>query len=130
MAKQFFYISIGILALAVAYHLIAVDPVEADWNTFAVGCFTGVDGNTWYSTSGEAWDVNGNTLEWYPAEDEDLPVSTTQIELFGSHCFSTTSGDVWVFSGTYGWRMMQPFPSCGGTATEKSSWGDIKREFK
>jgi hypothetical protein len=57
-------------------------------------------------------------------------LGASQIKFCGWFNLVTTSDDVWYYTGSDGWQMAPSFPACGGTATEKSSWGEIKREFR
>lgn len=130
MAKRFFYVSMGVLALAVAYLLLAVDPVEADWDEGGLSCVAGGDGLYWYDQSGSAYRMNPSSYQWETASDRDLPISVSSVSFFGtlddSHdrILITASGETWIFNA-YGWQTVGSFPSCGGTATKNECWGNL-----
>ena len=130
MAKRFFYVSMGILALTVAYNL-GARSVEADWDPDGMGCVAGVQEHIWWAQSGEAWELNGRS--WTVRPEYDLPVSASSVKMTGNHfgnvALVTTSDDVWVYLSGSGWQQADPFPG-SGTPTTKSLWGDVKRKFR
>lgn len=136
MAKQFFYISIGILALTVAYHLVAVPPVEADWDESGFSCVAGGQSNVYWSHSGEAYTLHGDG-SWIRESSLDLPVSSTSVAHTGhispqGLAVITTTGEAWIIEQYSGgsWKQAPSFPGCGSAASEPATWGGIKGEFK
>ena len=131
MAKQFFYISIGILALTISYHFGAVNTAKADWDPMAMGEIVGVGGLWAYTASGEAWNIAG---QYYRDTIKDLPVPTSEVKFLrgdGTSLFLITlSDDLYrTFDATGEWVGPVSFPG-GSAEAQRSSWGEIKREFR
>ncbi len=133
MAKQFFFISMGVLALAIAYNLVAVRPVEAAWEPGETGCVACSAENYFWSQAGEAYYVIPETATWMDDAEKNLPVPASTVKFMtrtGSNFYlATVTDEVWIHYSSGVWQQIATFPGCGGTATEKSSWGEIKREF-
>ena len=136
MGKQFLYVSLGILFLAIAYGVIA-GSARADWNPSASGCIVGFFnanevGSTYgvFSDSGECWLFRplGGTWERSPMYDLPLPVS--EISLLGCDLLVTHSDDVWRYDTTsLEWTPASPFPGCPSSAAEVTTWGRIKAKY-
>ena len=90
MAKRFMFVCLGLLALAVAYHLGA-----SAAQSQATGTFVGIGG---------------------------VETTLCAITATGDYYLLNTHGDVrnWVYWGNI---------AGGGTATQSSTWGQIKAEF-
>ena len=127
MAKRFFYVSMGILALMVAYNL-GARSAEADWDSTLPGEIIGAAGLTVYTCNGEAWDVDQG---WVRKPDMDLPVPSSEVKILtssGSVVYLITQSEE-LYRTNGGWSYYGPFPG-SGTPTTKSSWGDVKRKFR
>ena len=103
MAKRFFYISLGVLALTISYHLGAVGTAGANAEGEIVAGIASVG---------------------------DVAVVITES---GDVYCGETSGDMYPLCHPTGLGLPLSYLGnvfSGAVATEKSSWGDIKREFK
>lgn len=87
MSRRFLYVSLGILALSVAYHL-GAGQAGADWQPGAEGQvrgITGWGGNTWIAIgpNGELVFLNGST-GWGPTGYPPLPpgVAISDVKFF------------------------------------------------
>ena len=139
MAKRFFYISLGILALAVAWSLVAVS-ARASTDGDEHACVAVGDGLWWFSNSGEAFKL-GTGGNWSREADHDLPVPPGQIRYLGnlgdqitltggqvSLILITNSNEFWAWGFVKpSVRMSRPerrwvkcdtFPGCRGTVPE------------
>ncbi|MFN0150505.1 MAG: hypothetical protein ACKVU1_07330 [bacterium] len=138
LARRFFYVSLGILALSIAYHL-GVNRAEAEWNQNASGQIVGFvgdggGGGLAITSSGEAWRVEP-TVGWTRTPGGDLPqeILASEVAFFdgsasGGYVIVTSSDEVWVNYGSP-WRSVGALP--GGTnATEATSWGKLKGSFR
>jgi hypothetical protein len=127
MARRFFYISLGVLALAIAWNLGAMN-ARADWDPGGSGCIAGLHWRYVYDYLGRCWHVSESGA-WNPEPGLDIPVPAAQVKFFEDMVLVTTTDQVWHHVST-GWELADPFPGCGGTALEKSSWGGIKKQFR
>jgi len=130
MSKRFFYVSLGVLALAIAWHL-GARSARGDWDTSGLGSIGGVQGPIWWAHSGEAYRLEAGG-SWTRDSGYDLPSMTGQVELTGEYpqgiAVATSTDEVFLHTAS-GWFRAQPFPG-SGTATEKTSWGGFKKQFK
>jgi hypothetical protein len=126
MAKNFFFMTLGILALALAYNL-GAERARADWNPSAPGVIIGGSNYRWWDTSGECWKLG---LDGWTREPVtfDLPVPVSQIKFIdftGLAQLITTDDHGWVNNN--GWRDMGPFP--GSVSLQTESWAKIKGRY-
>ena len=144
MAKQFFYVSVGVVGLAVAWTLLA-HPVEAlnpTATSSEVAILTGVlnDGDTiplpTYSDGAVAtesechWIVSPNSQSlsvWVtPANFEFVCRTVGRVV----SCYTLRYGPMQI-PGQANYMVIASRAVQGDpTKTESSSWGEIKREFK
>ena len=131
MAKKFMYVCLGILALAVAFHLGArcgkAETMVDHSGSGIVAIYTGRMGPAIdvLLDNGEAW--------WYmsgwehPSATYDTPVSPSEIKFWTLTRFVTHSNELWVHGGgiwtNYG------APPTGPSLTEPATWSQIKAEF-
>jgi hypothetical protein len=133
MAKRFMFVCFGLLALAVAFHLGAqyghaeyVDPsatgLVAALN--AQGQFLALDGN------GQLWRWLPGYRVWDRMPNGVLPVPVSQVKfLLDSNVFISVSNEAWQKENDPDpWVNFGPPP--GMTATQPSTWGGIKAQFK
>jgi hypothetical protein len=131
MAKKFMFVCIGIMALAVTFHMGAqygsasiVDRSQ----TGIIACYreamaAGVlmdSGEIYYVTSLGGW--SGGT---------ELPVPASDVKFYDRLVVVTYSDEVWIHDGGHfpedPWRNLGSPP--GGVRTEPSTWGNIKAKF-
>jgi hypothetical protein len=118
-ARRFFRVSLGILALSVAYHL-GAERAGGDWQPSAPGRVRGTTawgGNTWIAigTNGELVLLNGST-GWDPSGYPPLPPGVTMADVkyfegtSGGHtllvtnadvAWTSAAGDAWISHGEY-----------------------------
>ena len=130
MAKRFFYISLGILALTIAYNLGAGTANAGNaGDPFPIGNMVAVHEGQILSEDGAIWacDASGS---WFHAGA--VPIPTSDVAHYTPYIVVSRTGDVYrsPMTNNDDWILTDPFPGSGGTATEKSSWGDIKKEFR
>jgi hypothetical protein len=131
-AKSFFYVSLGILALAVAFHLGAT---SAKGQAGAGPQVAGVTGSGVVSAAivdaaGYIWATAGLNN---PVFGPIAPPSSTRIIAigageYGAHIFIVNEGgEFWEWTGS-SWLLQHSFPSGPPTAAERTTWGRIKAE--
>jgi hypothetical protein len=130
MVKKFMYVCLGILALAVAFHLGA-----------RCGCASIVDHSTTgiiaHSSSfvllesGEIWRCEDSPFgTWTQYVECTPPVPVSQVKFWDPFHIVTQSDEVWWYfeSGEHsGWNSFGTPP--GGVATQPTTWSRIKAEF-
>ena len=131
MAKRFMYVCLGILALAVAFHL-GAQYGHADYvhhhDTVIIGMTLGGD---YLLDNGELWTWNSSQgLQLHVDTDllasSGVPVS--QIKFIESgDTFITTNDELWHYD-YLGWHNCGS-PPAGPVATEPTTWSRIKAEF-
>jgi hypothetical protein len=130
MAKKFMFVCVGILALTIAFLLGAqfgqaeyVDPAAT--GIVAVTQYgSGLVSNSFLLDNGEIWRWWDG---WVRTNIAPLPVPLSDIKFFGNTWIVTQANEVWVGSST-GWTNVGSPGS--GTATQPSTWGSIKAQFK
>jgi len=139
LARRFFYVSLGILALAVAYHLGATR-ATAEWNHSVPGEIVGFAsrGGICYafSQSGQAWGLDSPS-GWTREPTVDLPVPVSDVKFCVGSTINlfivTNSDEVWSQDWANGWVSMPAFPggSTGVSAPtlEPTTWGKLKGEY-
>ena len=102
MAKRFFYVSMGILTLALSFHLGTLQVVQAQgMGTISVGGA--------FATGNDSAERSGFIV----TDTGDLWISNGDMQNTGSI--------PWLYRGNI---------FSGATATEKTSWGGIKSQFR
>jgi hypothetical protein len=137
MSKRFFYVSLGVLTLAIAWSLGAMS-ARADWDNEGVGPIAG--SGSWspyyWGRSGQCYYLS-TSGSWTSAPEYALPVSAGDLAVTGNAygggvlaVIVTRAGQTWLLSSSTGlWEQGDLFPG-SVTATEKTSWGGIKKQFK
>ena len=132
MAKQFFYVSMGILALVVAYHLGAVKAAKAEWT--GSGCVVGMACPYFYAPTGEAYIFSESSEAWERRDEVDLPVPIADVAMLDDYSTNkylvTVSGEVWRWIPSGPWEQLPQLPSCIPSKTEQTSWGGLKDMFR
>ena len=120
LARKFFLVSLGALALAIAFSLasrsvkaaVAYRQGVGGARTAAVagptGNIIGGEDRTWWSRSGTAWHV-GMDGAWTQIPELDLPVSADELAFLSTSVIVTVSGEVW-HASFGGWAKAEPFP--------------------
>ena len=124
MAKKFMYVCLGILALAGAYHLGAQYGRASIVDHTMTGVIAHNDlgvlldnGEVWYSPSAGTWTLR---------TDLALPVPLAEVKFWQLGHLITNANELWVFTGSE-WQYRGSPP--GVSATQTSTWGEIKAEF-
>ena len=124
MAKRFMYVCLGILALAVAFHLGAQHGSASIVDHAMTGIVAQQD--HWVLLdNGETWGCSDETQEWslYACQ---LPVPLSDVKFWQAHRIVTNGNDFWrCISGT--WVNLGSPP--GLVSTQPTTWGAIKAEF-
>lgn len=129
LAKRFFYVSMGILALMVAYHLGAVKATAS----FSSGQIVGLWGYHAHTEAGDAWALYPSTWSRDPAYDLPVPVSDVKFiggDRDGGAWLVTRSDEGWVRYDA-GWQSLGSFPGGPTSVPPMSpvSWGEVKGQF-
>ena len=125
MAKKFMYVCIGIMALAVTFHIGAEYGKASIVDHSATGIIAQQD--HWVLLdNGETWGCSDETQEWSLAECQ-LPVPVSDIKFWQAHRIVTNENDFWrcISGGT--WVNYGSPP--GLVSTQPSTWGKIKGEW-
>lgn len=131
LARRFLYVSLGILALSIAYHL-GVASARADWHLAASGSIKGLAAIWAHDDAGQAWELRSSG--WLRRPERDLPMPVSDVKFMdGGYSLITVSDEGWVYSDGTGWISCGSFP---GSATgvqsprvEESRWGKLKGSF-
>lgn len=126
-ARRFLFISLGILALSIAYHL-GGDIARADRDDSNLGAIRLCTGPAVVSQAGEMWVFRGGggTGFWERFPLLNPPVPTSEIKFYesGGQLIITRSDEAWWFSNgnwaNYGAPPLSPTP------TKSPSWGQLK----
>ena len=125
MAKKFMYVCIGIMALAVTFHVGAqygkasiVDPtpsgIVAQYSPHVL-----VENGEVYR-----WEQD----HWLHLDGFDVPLPVSDIKFWTAGTFVTQAGEVW-YVGEGSWENVGS-PPVGPTPTPPSTWGKIKAKFQ
>jgi hypothetical protein len=129
MARNFLYVSLGILALTLSYQ-IGAEQASADWNASALGQIVGLSAGNGsqpriFLRNGESRYVNPpfglvRDVEW-----ADLPVPSEEIKIFGEGLLVTHDDSVWMFGlpPDGGWAFVGQIE--GPISSTSNSWGKI-----
>ena len=133
MCRQFFYVSLGILALTMACGIVATN-ASADWDPDASTCIIGFSDSSGppyhvFANSGDCY-VLWSDGSWQRDAVYDLPVSTSEIRLLGREIIVTHGDVVWDWDNALDqWVLADPFPGCA-SPTEETSWGRLKAKYR
>ena len=125
MAKKFMYVCIGIMALAVTFHIGAEYGIAkyVDHSTEGIVASYRENYDYYLLENGEVWMFDNG---WQHESQFDPPVPVNQIKFWGRWEFVTLDNDlIYLDYGT--WRNAGPPP--GVAATEPSTWGKIKAQW-
>ena len=137
MARRFFYVSLGILALALAYNLGASRTEAQSSGTTVV---LGLAGDVVWDGSGQAWEIQ-SASQWDRVPEWDVPVPAAEvlfIQTRGSGFIGffadlgTANGEVWGFNSNSPaphWTYRGQVPG-SPVPVEGSSFGAIKGSYK
>ena len=127
MARRFFYLSMGILELAGAYHLGAA---RTEAQLAAGSLIHSMDYAGWFlDTSGQVWNTGSpkpDTWTRWPAYDIPIPVG--DVRLWGPQSLITWDDVAWAHDGA-AWTEVGPFPG-GSVSVEAKTFGSVKGQFK
>jgi hypothetical protein len=120
MAKKFFLVSLGILALTLAYQVGVRTAVAAvsytpgapaektSWDPESSLAIVGGEDRIWWTAAGNAWYLSKGG-EWLQVREMDLPVPIGEVRFLTSSVLVTTEGEVW--HAPFGvWEKAKPFP--------------------
>jgi hypothetical protein len=136
MARKFFYVAMGILALAVVFHLGAItsegpDPALADHVDHLGTGIVALKGSHALDEYGQVWQWAGG---WTRAPDRDPPVPVNEVKLWESDYLITTSDEGFTWSSVSGWVSYGQWPGAGTRVSDeravKTTWSEVKAEFK
>jgi len=127
MAKQFFYISMGVLALVVVWAF-GAQPTAAGDADYAHRFVCG-DKLWWFTEAGEAYEL-ARAGEWSRKEDLDLPISTSEVVAtsarlgslgLASFTMLTNKGEVWAWNlireDPFSQHTIKAWVNCGNPST-------------
>ncbi len=127
-ARRFLCVSLGILALSIAYHLGAQKATAS----IASGQIVGLWGSHAHTAAGEVWRIG--PPNWTREPTWDLPVPVSEVKFIdagepwvAAATLITQADEAWVLSGTQ-WYNLGVFPG-GSTASKSTTWGEIKGRF-
>lgn len=123
MRKRYIYIT---LALLIAFYLGARQSQGSIVDDTRIGVVAISDARQVLLDDGSIWvaDESG----WYEnSNSSPIPISVSDVAFFGYNWLIAQNNDLWSCNAGEWANLGQP---PGSTATEKSSWGEIKREFK
>ena len=125
MAKKFMYVCLGILALAVAYHL-GAQSGEASYLDHSMTGVVAADGNFILLDNGEVWDRTPSQDDWMPHPHLAPPVPLADIKFWGPGAIVTQADDLWMYDDGQ-WVNFGAPP--GYSLTNPTTWSRIKAEF-
>jgi len=135
MAKKFMYVCIGIMALAVTFHVGAEYGKASivDHSTSGVvALLTGSSGRQVLLDNGELWNFatpEGWNLLVSMGEPVALPLPVSQVKFMGDYQFLVdVNNNGWSRVGPTEWVNYGP-PS-GGVGAQSTTWGKIKAEWE
>lgn len=131
MAKKFMYVCIGIMALAVTFHIGA----EYGKASIVDHSMTGIVAEGFHPSFGycvlldnsEVWRALSTSPGWGHLTEYDLPIPVTQVKFWPAPThFYTVDNEFWYKEGSE-WVNYGAPP--GGVATQPTTWGKIKAEW-
>ena len=127
MAKRFMYVCLGILALAVAFHLGAQYGRADTIVDHATEGIVALDQTYVLLANGEVWEICGIPRDWYRKADKDPPIPVSEIKFWAPTSLVTISNEMWYRTDAAGWVNFGSPP--GGVLTQSATWGAIKAQF-
>ena len=127
MAKQFFYVCLGVLCL-VAAHQLGVERAQADWDPSVSGEIVGVWAGVGFTRTGEAWTFWNAAEGWLRAPNHDLPVPVSEVKFIDQGSVITIDDVAWRRANDE-WVEIGPFPG-GPVPLQPDSWGKIKDRYR
>lgn len=125
MAKKFMYVCLGILALAVAFHL-GAQYGQAGYVDHASTGIVGSSGSDVLLADGEVWHRNSRGDAWEQESDLTVPMPVAEIKFWSQHRIVTSSDETWSLEDG-SWHNLGTPP--GGVSTQPATWSQIKAEF-
>jgi len=101
-------------------------PATAEWVDHS-GCGVVAMADRWLLDEfGQVWwaDPNG----WDPRPDDDIPVPVSEVKFWDNDALVTVSNEL-LYRTASGWRNLGPWPG-GPSPAEKTTWSELKSEFK
>jgi hypothetical protein len=117
-ARNFMFVCIGLLALAMAYHL-GSRSTYAAYDPEVRGRIIGVRGDECVDRFGEAWHLDGDG--WVRQEGADLPVPISDVKFLGERILITVNDHGWYYDSGK-WVLVGEFPS-DRVLPEGETWG-------
>lgn len=134
--KRFMFASIGVLALAAAFHLGAMTaegptPAVAGYVDHgacgAVAVWAETDHEWALDEFGQVWQVSRES-SWFRHTEFDPPVPVSEIKFWMVDGFITTDNE-FISCNRPGWSSFGFWPG-GPSPAEKTTWSKMKAEFK
>ena len=128
MAKKFMFVCVGLLALTAAF-LLGAQFGRAEYvDHSTTGVVAGGGGNVLLD-NGEVWYYDDSEFEWTHNPADNLPVPLSTIKFWAGRYYVDTANQMWRHDPDGSWFNCGT-PPMGGIATQPSSWGSIKAQFK
>jgi hypothetical protein len=133
MAKKFMYVCLGILALAIAFHLGARYGHATYVDHSTTGVIAYCHGQSLYPglllDNGEVYEYSPGSGSWTLHPELTPPVSLQDIKFWDGPLFVTAANELWVKEHT-----LAPWQNAGAppaiVSTQPTSWGKLKAGFK
>jgi hypothetical protein len=127
MAKKFMYVCFGILALAAAFHLGARYGGASYVDQSASGIIA-LEADKMLLDNGEVWEFHYSPFpQWTDRSEYTPPVPLSDIKFWSATFLVTAANEVW-YRHDGSWHNGGSPP--GLVATQPTTWGEIKAEFK
>jgi hypothetical protein len=126
MAKKFMFVCLGLLALAVTFHL-GAQYGQAGYVDHSATGIVALDREKVLLENGEVWEAQNIGTGWTRSPDWDPPVPVSDIRFWDGTTLVTVNGQMWHVEPVVGWHNYGAPP--GGAATQPSTWGSIKAQF-
>ena len=126
MAKRFFYVCLGLLAIVLSYHVGARDARGQGTFFRLIGINAAIVGNTAYLL-----DITNPTYGWkqMPYSGADLPpVPVASLVSFESDIAITDSGEGWIRNAD-AWVSLGFLPG-SPQPTRQATWGAVKARYR
>ena len=130
MAKKFMFVCIGIMALAVTFHIGAQYGKAGFVDHTSTGIVAVQSTGHMLLDNGEVWFFHDGGPSWTRKSEFDLPVSVSQVRFWlNEKEFVSVQNDVW-YRSDLSLECVNYGPPPGGVATEPSTWGKVKAKFQ
>ena len=127
MAKKFMYVCVGLMALAVTFHVGAMygrADTHVDHETSGIIAYTALNDISYVLLdNGEVW-MWDRYSGWMLLQETTLPVPISQVKFWSAYSLITYDNELWAWGFNYG------APPTGPTPTSPTTWGKIKVEFQ